>query len=78
MDQIISIYNQFLNIFPKGLHGVVSLLLAGLLVIAIFKVLKRNFIYIILLIILLPASVPILQNIWQSLVELIKFLLTKR
>ncbi|OGE83640.1 MAG: hypothetical protein A3B10_00520 [Candidatus Doudnabacteria bacterium RIFCSPLOWO2_01_FULL_44_21] len=78
MDQIFSIYNQFLSYFPSNLHGIVSLALAVLLVIGIVKVIKREFIYLILLIVLLPASVPILKNIWDSLVNIFKFLLTKR
>lgn len=78
MDQLLSIYNQFLSFFPSSFHGIVSLLLAILLIVAVFKILKRNFIYIIVLVILLPASIPILKNIWESAVELVKFLLTKK
>jgi len=73
-----SIYNQFLSYFPDNLHGVVSLALAALIAIGIFKVIKKDFIYIILLIVLLPASVPILKNIWESLTNILKFLLTKK
>lgn len=78
MDQIMSIYNQFLSYFPQNLHGLVSLALAVLIVIGIIKVIRRDFIYIILLIVLLPASVPILRNIWDSLSNIVHFLLTKR
>jgi len=78
MDQIMSIYNQFLSYFPANLHGVVSLCLAILIAYGIFKVLRRDFIYIILLIVLLPASVPILKNIWDSLANIINFLLAKK
>jgi hypothetical protein len=78
MDQIYTIYNQFLSYFPENLRGFVSLGLAVILAIGIFKVLKRQFIYIILLVILLPASVPILKNIWESLAGILKFLLTKK
>ncbi len=78
MDQIMSIYNQFLSYFPANLHGIVSLALAVLLAIGIFKVIKREFIYIIILIVLLPASVPILKNIWESLYNIIQFLLAKK
>ena len=78
MDQIFSIYNQFLNNFPPNLHGLISLGLAVLVVIAVVKVIKHQFIYIILLIVLLPASVPILKNIYESLVNVIKFLLNNR
>ena len=78
MDQIYSIYSQFLSYFPENLHGIVSLALAALIVIGVFKVIKREFIYIILLIVLLPASVPILKNIWESLSNIIQFLLMKK
>lgn len=78
MDQILSIYNQFLSYFPANLHGIISLALAALIVVAILKVIRRDFIYLILLIVLLPASVPILKNIWESISNIIKFLLTKK
>jgi len=78
MDQIFSIYAQFLSFFPEHYHGVVSLVLAVLLAYAVFKVIKKQFIYIVLLVVLLPASVPILKNIWEGVVNLLKFLLTKR
>jgi hypothetical protein len=78
MDQIISIYKQFLSFFPPSVHGVVSLVLAIMIIYSIFKVLKHNFIWLILLIILLPASQPILKSIWEGALNLVKFLLTKR
>lgn len=78
MDEITSIYNQFLSNFPQSIHGMVSLVLAVLIVVAVFKVIKRNFVYLILLVILLPASKPILLSIWEGAVNLVKFLLTKR
>jgi len=78
MDQILSIYNQFLSYFPASLHGIVSLALAILIVIAIVKVIRKDFVYIILLVVLLPASLPILKNIWESLANIIKFLLANK
>jgi len=78
MDQIFSIYNQFLNYFPSNFHGIVSLALAVLIIIGVFKVIKKDFIYLILLVVLLPASIPILKSIWDSISSLVKFLLTKR
>ena len=57
------------NFFQKR-----PLFLAALLVYGIYKVIRRQFIYLILLVILLPASVPILRNIWQALLEILKFL----
>ena len=78
MNQIMSIYNQFLSYFPPQLHGVVSLALAIVIAIGIIKVIKKDFVYIILLIVLLPASVPILKNIWESITNIINFLLAKK
>ena len=75
---IYAIYNQFLGYFPPKLHGLVSLFLVVLLIIGIYKVLKRQLIYIILLIVLLPASGPILKNIWQQLLAVLQFLLSRK
>ncbi len=74
MQNIYEIYNQFLSYFPSFTHPLISLILAILIVYGIFKVIKQEFIYIILLVILLPASIPILQNIWESIVNIVKFL----
>lgn len=78
LQPVYSIYEQFLSYFPENLHGLVSLALALLLVFGIYKVLRRQLIYLVLLIILLPASVPILKNIWEQVLALIKFLLSRK
>ena len=75
MQNIYEIYNQFLSYFPSSVHPLISLILAILIVYGIFKVIKQEFVYIILLVVLLPASVPILKNIWESVVNIIKFLI---
>ena len=74
IDSLYSVYNRFLSYFPENIHWLISLFLAALLVYGIYKVIRRQFIYLILLVILLPASVPILRNIWQELLEILKFL----
>jgi uncharacterized membrane protein len=78
MDQIYEIYNRFLSYFPSNIHGIVSIALAVLIIIGVYKVIRKDFVYIILLIVLLPASIPILKNIWESVSNIVKFLLTKR
>ena len=78
MQSIYSIYEQFINFFPPNLHGWVSLVLAVLLILGIYKVLRRQLIYLILLVVLLPASVPIMKNIWEQLLQLLRFLLSKK
>ncbi len=78
MDSIFQIYTQFLGYFPANLHPLISFLLAILLVYGIIKVLQKEFVYIIVLVVLLPASLPILKNIWESVVNIINFLLAKK
>ena len=75
MSEIYTAYNQILSYFPMPLHGLVSLALALLLIYAVYKVVKSDFIFIILLVVLLPASVQIFNNIWTSLVSFIVYLL---
>ena len=78
IDNLYSLYDQFLSNFPENTHGLISIGLAVLIVFGIYKVLKRQLVYLILLIILLPASIPILRNIWQQILEILKFLLSRK
>lgn len=78
IDQIYALYGQFLSNFPPNTHGWISLALALLLVFGIYKVVRRQLVYLILLVVLLPASVPILKNIWEQLLEFLKFLISRR
>lgn len=78
MGQIQNIYLQFLTNFPPNLRPIISIGLAVLVIYSIFKVIKRDFLWIIVLIILLPGSVPILMSIWQGVVTFVKFLLSTK
>lgn len=78
MNQIQSLYVQFLSNFPENVRPIVSIALAVLLVYAIFKVIKKDFIFIIALIVLLPTSVPILKSVWEGVLAFIKFLLNTK
>lgn len=75
MTEIQSLYLQFLNYFPKSFQPIVSVVLAVFLVYSVFQVVKRNFIFLIVLVVLLPASVPILKGVVDAIVLLVKFLL---
>jgi len=77
MNQIFSIYDNFLAIFPPSFHGIISLILFILIVIGIIKIIQKDFIWLIVLIILLPASIPILVNLWNFIIGLLQFLLNK-
>ena len=73
-----SLYLQFLANFPANFQPIISVGLAVLIIYSIFKVLKKDWIFLIALLILLPASKPILESVWQGVVVFIKFLLNTK
>ena len=75
MKQIEQFYTQFLNLFPAFLHPVISIIVVVVVIYAVVQVLKKDFIYLIILVILLPASIPVLKSIGQGIIDLLKFLL---
>jgi len=74
MQIIFNLYDQFLNHFPSNYHLIISLVILIIFVVALFNLVKRNLFWLILLIVLVPASVPILNNVWQGILEIIKYL----
>lgn len=75
LSDIQNLYLVFLKNFPPTLQPIISIGLAVLIVFSIFKVIKKDWIFLIALIILLPGSKTILESVWQGVVEFIKFLL---
>jgi len=71
------LYSVLLSYFPESLHGLVSIVLALLLIYAVYQVLKRNFIFIILLVLLLPQAQPILKSVWENVLQVIQFLINR-
>lgn len=75
METLQDLYNQFLGFFPNFLHPFVSIAVVIFLVYSIVQALKRNFIWLIILVLLLPASIPILKGVIEVLIGFIKYLL---
>ena len=78
MSEIQNLYLTFLSNFPATLRPIISLGLALLVVYSVFKVIKKDFVYIIALVILLPASVTILKSVWEGVIAFVKFLLNTK
>ncbi len=72
--KIQGLYIQFLANFPVGLQPVVSGVVAILIIYAVFRIIKRDFIFILALVILVPTSIPVLKSVWVGLVNVIKYL----
>lgn len=75
MDYLTELYQQFLNFFPEFLRPFISIAVVIFLVYSIVQALKKNFIFLIVLVVLLPASVPILKHVVDILIGFIKYLL---
>lgn len=69
-----NLYLEFLKNFPETLQPVISIGIAIFIVYSIIKVIKKDWIFIIALVVLLPASKEVLINAWHGIVEIIKFL----
>jgi hypothetical protein len=78
IEQIQNLYLEFLKNFPSSTQPIISILLAILLIYSVFKVIKKDWIFLIALVILLPGSKTILQSIWQGIVVFVKFLLNTK
>ena len=78
LSDLQNLYLQFLNNFPPSLQPIISIGLVIVIIYSLFKVVKKDWIFLIVLVILLPGSKPILQSIWQGIVVFIKFLLNTK
>ena len=78
ITDIQNLYLEFLKNFPSSVQPIISIGLAVLIIYSIFKVIKKDWIFLIALVILLPGSKTILQSIWQGIVVFIKFLLNTK
>ena len=71
MDQLADIYQQFLNLFPVSIQWLISSVIAIALVVAIIKLLIKNFLIGIVLLILVVVSVPILRITWEIIARVV-------
>jgi hypothetical protein len=74
MQKVFDFYNIFLDKFPHQYHTLISIGILILFIVLLYNLLKRNFIWILLLILLVPASMPVLSNIYSGIVEIIRYL----
>jgi hypothetical protein len=68
------LYAQFLTNFPAGIQPMVSIVLAILIIYVVYRIIRKDFIFLIALVILVPASIPVLKSIWGGIVGVIQYL----
>ncbi len=74
MQKVFDYYDLFLNKFPHQYHTLISIAILTLFIVLLYNLLKRNFIWILLLVILVPASIPIVSKIYSGILEIIRYL----
>ncbi len=75
ISYFIELYNKFLSFFPPFLHTFISLVIVVFIAYSIVQIIKRNFIWLIVLVVLLPASIPVIKQIVGSIISVIRYLL---
>ncbi len=72
MQPLIDIYNQFLSLFPDPWHPWVSVAVVIVMIMLILRFWKVGVIGIVLLVLFVPASIPVLKNIFDFIIKLIR------
>ena len=75
VDQLIAIYDRFITLFPAGIQWIISLAIFISVVVGVINLIRRNFIFLLLLVILIPASIPLLRSILNGILAFLRYLL---
>lgn len=77
MDILFRAYDAFITNFPQQYQTLISLGLLAIIVIGLFQLLKKSLLWLILLLIFIPASVPILAKIGQGVLDFLKYIISR-
>lgn len=77
MDFLFRAYDAFILNFPVQYQGIISLGLLAVIVISLYQLIRKNLLWIALLILFVPASIPILSKIGQGVLLFLKYIVSK-
>lgn len=69
-ERIFTLYNSFITIFPVQYQWVVSMIIFLAVAGFMWNLIKRNWLWLILLVVVFPGILPVLQNIFNSLARM--------
>jgi hypothetical protein len=72
----VDLYNQFLQLFPAPLQWLVTLIVFIGLVVALINLVRFNWVFLLVLVILLPFVAPVLQHFLLDLYNFFLYLLS--
>ena len=77
MDALFKAYDVFISNFPAQYQGLISLGLLAVIIISLYQLVRKSLLWLVLLIIFVPASIPILAKIGQAIVGFLKYVVSK-
>ena len=70
MTQIIDYYDKAINVIPEPYRLPVSIIVLVFLIFALISFMKKNLVWMVIFILLLPASYPALKQVYFALHDL--------
>jgi hypothetical protein len=70
----IDYYNKFLGLFPPTTHWLVSAIILVSLIVAFFILISANWLFILVLIVLIPVLYPVLKNFFGEIYVFLQYL----
>lgn len=69
-ERIFALYNQFISIFPEQYQWIVSIIIILAVASFLWNLIRKNWLWVILLVVIFPGALPVLKNIFDSLAKL--------
>lgn len=73
-EDLVALYERFLALFPAPVQWLVTLVVVIALVIGFINLIRYSWLFLILLILLLPAIFPVLQRFFSDLYQFFLYL----
>lgn len=75
MDFLFKAYDAFIGNFATQYQGLISLGLLAIIIIVLFHLVRKNILWLVLLVIFVPASLPILRKIGEGILLFLQYIL---
>ncbi len=75
LTKLVDGYTALIHAFPASWHGPISLVIALLIIGLIWHVIRQSGIWLLLLLILVPALIPVVRDVALALLEFIKIVI---
>ncbi len=67
-------YANLLSHFPGHYHSLVSLVVLAILVLTLVQLIRKSWLYLLLLLIFVPAAIPVMSSLGQGILEFLRYI----